>query len=73
MKMNKLINPYKMYKFNIVMVIVNFVFAIGSSLIGLPSPFSHIFLASAACFIVGGLANWWIIRIIEDKSNKSSD
>lgn len=60
--------PDRMYKFNVGMVFVNLILALITIGMGLNPAFTQIFLASALCFIVGGLTNWWIMRIQDQKS-----
>lgn len=68
-RIQSLLTPERMQKVNLVGAVFNLLCALGTILIGLPSEFTQIFLASGLCFIASGLANWQIARI-KSKNNK---
>lgn len=64
MNMNmKLFSLERLYKFNMVMIVLNLIFAVTVAVLGLPSPFAHLFLASGICFFVGAIANYAVIKM----------
>jgi len=70
-KLKQILNPHRMYKFCLFMVVLNMIFALVCFFIGLSHVYAQLFLANGICFLMGGIANWWMIRLHEAKSNKS--
>lgn len=65
-------NPYRMYKVNIALIVIHLLLALGFYLFAGPlAPFAQVFLSACFFFVIGALANLWMIRIIENESNKS--
>ena len=65
------LKPERMYKFNVWMTVFNLALAVACLVFGLDPSIGKIFLASGLCFVVSGLANWWILKIkAEHKTNK---
>jgi len=66
-KIRQTFTPKRLYRFNLVGAFSNAFFAIVVWALGMPVAFSHIFLASGACFILGAAANFYMMRIQSKK------
>ena len=62
-KMQKIFKPEKMYKFSIFGAVFNLLCAITAFYLTLPAIIVQIFIASGICFVIGGMGNWYILRI----------
>jgi hypothetical protein len=60
------LTPEKLYRFNIGGAVFNLVCVVSAMILGLPTPYVHIFIASGLCFVVGAAANWTIIKLRND-------
>lgn len=66
-KIKPFFKPSTMYKVNIGGAFANIVFALASWAFGLPAAYAQIFIASGLCFLVGAVANWWMMKIQSKK------
>lgn len=73
-KLFRVFNPYRMYRASIVLLVLNMLLAVGFHFFGGPlAPFAQVFLSTCPLYILGALGNYWAIREIEQKSNKSEE